>query len=119
MSIAKLTARKYPYSEMEPIVSALLKHLVVACDPEEVYLIGSAARGEFTDFSDLDFVIVAKDDAAVRVARGIVHIGRPHLNVAVDFIVLDCAGFAARADLGGIAFEAKHHGKNLYRKGST
>ena len=119
MSIAKLTARKYPYSEIEPIVLALLKHLVVACDPEEVYLIGSAARGEFTDFSDLDFVIVAKDDSSVRAARESVHIGRPHLDVAVDLIVLDRDSFAARADLGGIAFEAKHHGKSLYRKGST
>jgi predicted nucleotidyltransferase len=118
MTIAKLTARRYHLSELWPEIAKILEHIVAESGPRAVYLIGSAVRDEFTEYSDLDFVIVVDDAQSVRASRGRIHRNRPCREVPVDFMVIDQARFDERADVGGIAFEAKHHGKSLYQRGS-
>jgi predicted nucleotidyltransferase len=44
--------------DLEPILERAVKALVEAVDPEQIILFGSAARGEFGEDSDLDFLVV-------------------------------------------------------------
>lgn len=44
--------------DLEAIIERAVKALVEAIDPEQIILFGSAARGEFGEGSDLDFLVV-------------------------------------------------------------
>jgi predicted nucleotidyltransferase len=66
-----------------------------ASSPARVILFGSAARGELTRDSDLDFLVIERDvvscvEEAVRLRDAVGRVGRP-----VDVIVMD-EGLAAR-----------------------
>lgn len=116
MPLAKLTAKRFALSEIRPIVDSIARFVVTACSPDSIYLVGSAARDEFTSYSDLDFVIVLPDQQAIRQARAVLHAERPHKTTPVDFILIDRERFRHESDLGGMAFEAKHHGIALYTR---
>lgn len=47
----------------DAVLSEAVRLLVDACQPERIYLFGSAARGEATPDSDYDFMVVVPDDA--------------------------------------------------------
>ena len=47
--------------DLERVLQRAVKALVEAIDPEQIILFGSAARGEFGEDSDLDFMIVLPD----------------------------------------------------------
>ena len=51
----------------------------------EAYLFGSAVEGVFTDDSDLDFVVVAKDDASIKQLQKEVYSPR-FSDIAIDWI---------------------------------
>lgn len=101
---------------MDPIIRAMSHHVVQRLHPESVFLIGSCTRNAFTDYSDIDFVIVVETDDDVRQGRKIVHLGRPHQSIPVDFILMNKEAFDAGRDLGGMAFEATHNGELLYKR---
>ena len=115
MPLAKLKSERFSLEDLRPVVNGLVEHIVAVSTPETIYLIGSAARGEFTAYSDLDFVIVYPSERELARARESLHLARPHRNVAVDFISLDRRRFDEMSDVGGIAHEAKHQGVILYK----
>ncbi len=83
-----------------------------------VFLIGSYLGGTADEFSDIDLVIVIADslnpqDASFQIARD-----RPHRSIALDLMCMTQSEFNRMADVGGIAFEAKHHGRLLSGKSS-
>ncbi len=51
-------------------IAAIVRRLVDHFHPERIYLFGSAARGETTEDSDLDFLVVVPDDAPAAIVRG-------------------------------------------------
>ena len=116
MALAKLSAKKYSRQEIDPIIRAMNQHVVQQVHPESVFLIGSCTRNAFTDYSDIDFVIVVETDDDVRHGRKMIHLGRPHQSIPVDFILMSKEAFDADRDLGGMAFEATHNGELLYRR---
>jgi len=50
-------------SELESAIQETLGRLVQFYKPHKVYLFGSAARGEMSPGSDLDFMVVLPDEA--------------------------------------------------------
>ncbi|MEK7996424.1 MAG: nucleotidyltransferase domain-containing protein [Planctomycetota bacterium] len=54
----------------EEAITEMTRRLVEACHPVRIYLFGSAARGDDGPDSDLDFLVVVRDDAAEDVIRG-------------------------------------------------
>lgn len=78
----------------------------------EAYLFGSAVNGVFTEDSDLDFVIVARDEESIRQLQREVY--RPRFaDIAIDWIFKTKKSFDERKDLGGVCFEAFHHGRRV------
>lgn len=78
----------------------------------EAYLFGSAVDGVFTDDSDLDFVVVANDEAAIKQLQKEVYSPR-FTDIAIDWIFKTKTSFDERKDFGGVCFDAFHHGKKL------
>ena len=50
--------------EADPLLAEIVRRLVLAYQPERVYLFGSRARGDSGPDSDYDLMIVVADDAA-------------------------------------------------------
>jgi predicted nucleotidyltransferase len=78
----------------------------------EVYLFGSAVYGNFTPDSDLDFVVVVKDQAAIKQLQKEVY-SRQFTDVALDWIFKTKESFDERKNFGGVCFVAFHSGKKL------
>lgn len=78
----------------------------------EAYLFGSAVGGTFTEDSDLDFVIVVNDNAAIKQLQSEVY-GPRFADIAIDWIFKTKESFDDRKDFGGVCFEAFHHGLRL------
>lgn len=78
----------------------------------EAYLFGSAVDGNFTTDSDLDFVVVAKDEVSIKQLQKEVY--RPRFtDIAVDWIFKTKMSFDERKNFGGVCFVAFHSGKRL------
>jgi predicted nucleotidyltransferase len=52
-----------PPSAGDPVLAEVVRRLVEAYHPLQVYLFGSAARGDAGEHSDYDFMVVVSDDA--------------------------------------------------------
>ena len=78
----------------------------------EAYLFGSAVDGVFTADSDLDFVIVTNDEAAIKQLQKEVYSPR-FTDIAVDWIFKTKESFNERKGFGGVCFVAFHSGKKL------
>ena len=50
-------------TERDPVLAEIVRRLVVAYEPERVYLFGSQARAEAGADSDYDLMVVVPDDA--------------------------------------------------------
>lgn len=56
--------------QRDDTIVEIIRRLVDHFGPERIYLFGSAARGESTEDSDLDFLVVVPDDAPTGLVRG-------------------------------------------------
>src|SRR5712692_8889163 len=86
-----------PIIECNPRLAEIVRRLVVAYQPERVYLFGSTARGDTTEDSDYDLMVVVPDDSpperrdsdlAYRMLRG--------TGVAADILVWTRSRFNRR-----------------------
>lgn len=91
----------------EILDSMASQHLVLGA-----YLFGSAVDGVFTPDSDLDILVVTKDENAIKQLQREVY--RPRFaDIAIDWIFKTEASFNERKDFGGVCFIAFHNGKKL------
>jgi predicted nucleotidyltransferase len=78
----------------------------------EAYLFGSAVEGVFTPDSDLDILIVAEDEEAIKKLKKEVY--KPRFSdIAIDWIFKTKQSFLERKNYGGVCFVAFHSGKKL------
>ncbi len=78
----------------------------------EAYLFGSAVDGNFTADSDLDFIVVAKDDTSIKQLQKEVYAPR-FTDVAIDWIFKTKESFDERKNFGGVCFVAFRDGIKL------
>lgn len=84
----------------DPVLAEIVRRLVAAYAPEQIYLFGSHARGEAGPDSDYDIMVVVSDEAAPRYRRG----PQPHqilweIGTAADVLVVRRSYFDSRASL--------------------
>lgn len=78
----------------------------------EAYLFGSAVDGNFTPDSDLDFIVVAKNQAAIKQLQKEVYTPR-FADIAIDWIFKTKESFDERKNFGGVCFVAFRDGMKL------
>ena len=71
----------------EAMLRRITAAIVEAVQPERVILFGSAARGEMTPKSDLDLLVIIKDDEHYREAAWKIHTSKPTRTRRVDLVV--------------------------------
>jgi len=101
---------------MDPKLQEIVDRLVLAYDPERIYLFGSAARGETGPDSDFDLLIIVPDDAppqrrrsrlAYEVLRG--------TGIAVDVLVFARSYFEDRRHVrASLSATIEREGKLLH-----
>jgi uncharacterized protein len=85
-------------AERDAVLEEIVRRLVVAYDPERVYLFGSAARGEAGPNSDFDVLLVVPDDASQdRLRSRRAYEALWGLGAATDVLVMSRSEFEARA----------------------
>lgn len=92
---------------VEVLNSIPSQHLIL-----EAYLFGSAVDGNFTQDSDLDFLLVSKDQVAIKQLQKEVY--APHFaDIAIDWIFKTKESFDERKNFGGVCFVAFRDGLKL------
>jgi predicted nucleotidyltransferase len=117
MGLVKLTAKKLSQKEVDSIVTGFLNELKELPEVEEIILFGSAARGEMSEASDVDFVAIFPAKAGARVGSKQFHKNRKNF-WPVDVLFVDREHFESRSQLGGVFFVAREEGKILFRRGN-
>ncbi len=84
----------------DPVLAEIVRRLVVAYQPELIYLFGSQARGDAGPDSDHDLLVVVPDDApAERHDAGLAYRVLWGVGTAVDAVVCSSSWFHARTHL--------------------
>ncbi len=78
-------------------IAEITRRLVDYFHPERVYLFGSAARGDDSPDSDLDFCVVLPDDAPERFYRPGIHRALWGVGAAADVVRWPASEFERRA----------------------
>jgi len=86
--------------QMAVSLKEIVRRIVLAYNPEKIYLFGSFARGDATVDSDFDLMVIVPDDAplALRRSRRAYEVLRGS-GVAVDVLVWPQSDFDARLRL--------------------
>lgn len=89
-----------PIFEQEPKLAEIVRRLVVAYQPERIYLFGSVARGDTGPDSDYDLLVIVPDDAPPeRRDGGLAYRALWGVGTAVDAVVCTSRWFHARTHL--------------------
>jgi predicted nucleotidyltransferase len=89
-----------PIFEQEPKLAEIVRRLVVAYQPERIYLFGSVARGDTGPNSDYDLLVIVPDDAPPeRRDGGLAYRALWGVGTAVDAVVCTSRWFHARTHL--------------------
>ena len=95
----------------------IVKRIVEAVDPHRIYLFGSRARGDATQESDFDLVVVA-DMEGRRIDRAVeIHGLFPRRDFSLDVFVFNPEEFELQSKLlSSVSWNAQHEGKVLYER---
>ena len=78
---------------------------------QSAYLFGSGATNTMTADSDLDLLLVFKNEDELKIAKTeIIHSTQ---TIAIDWIFKLADEFEVRKNMGGVCFEAFHYGKKM------
>ena len=105
----------------EPLIERVADRIVEACDPEAIYLFGSAARGDAGPESDLDVLIVTELADGERPYEKASELRRLFDGwlVSFDILVQSPRDFdRAKTCPGHIAYTATREGTLLYQRSS-
>lgn len=122
MVLARLLAEKIPDEQAAALVERAAAWIRDKFHPAAIWLFGSAARHEMTEFSDLDFLVLFEGREELRQARtnGIFKLSSC-IGWPVDLIVMLYDTFAEKSQIGGVCQIAKEEGVCLYesKKGTN
>ncbi len=110
----RATRRPVSLEVAQVVIRAICDVIVTTVRPEAVYLFGSAARGELSSHSDLDFLIVCRDTMAMNAARRGMRRTLPRTEFPIDLVWMTSDEFWTRKTVGGVAYEAAEAGVQLY-----
>ena len=114
MAFSQITSKPLEPSEADNFIDLELRRILETTQPKLVYLFGSGARGELTDASDLDFLIVLEDESNLKAAKKKYYSSRLPKKIAVDAVFVTLSEFKSRSIVGGICMVCLDEGKLLF-----
>ena len=103
--------------DQDPVLAEIVQRLVRDFSPKRVFLFGSRARGDDTESSDYDILLVvsASDIPGYRLAQKAYRYTLQGIPAPVDVVIITEAVFQAKkAVIGTLSETAVHEGKELY-----
>jgi len=103
--------------ENVPFIDKIIPMIVSLASPEQIILFGSYARGDYTDKSDIDLLIVKKDLKNGREINNILYreFFENKIDVPVDLISVDYNKYNELNNTIGYIYKTiKEEGKILY-----
>ena len=100
-----------------PKLGTIIPIIVSIAVPDQIILFGSYARGDYTEKSDIDLLILKKGLKKGREISGAIHVAffEKKIGVAVDLITLDYDRyFELNNEIGYIYKTIKKEGKVIY-----
>lgn len=73
--------------DSEPVLHDLIKRIVDAVNPQRILLFGSAARGDMTEASDFDVLVVVHEGVLTRAAARQIYRNLVGFSKPVDVVV--------------------------------
>lgn len=93
--------------------------IMVACEPQSIWLFGSRARGDARDDSDIDLLVVVGDDRNQDI-EGSLYTAVAAGGLPTDILVCSTSEFRSCGSLRGSIVEQVHaHGRRLYADKAT
>jgi predicted nucleotidyltransferase len=114
MNIDKIRKNYLSQEDTNARVQQVLRLVLECCQPMQVVLFGSAARGELTASSDIDMVVVVEDACFVKALQKQLCANSGGLLFPVDFLVTDRETYQKKSQIGGVYFDAAHEGIILF-----
>ena len=115
MTFQALLAKRLEATLVEGLVEQELARIVHSVRPTLVYLFGSAARGEMTDASDLDVLVVVPNEAPVKALKRRYYESPGERKIPVDVIFVTESDFDTRSRVGGVCMVCADEGRILHR----
>ena len=114
--MSRFSPKKIADVEAASIVESKLKWILEGCSPTRVILFGSAARGELTDYSDVDFAVLFDSLPALIEGRKTLF-SRPRLDDwPQDILCFEEADFLRRVQTGGVCEIITEEGQVLFQR---
>ena len=74
--------------ENETILNEIVKRIIATAHPKKIVLFGSAARGQMTDHSDFDLLVIVKNSMPCRHTAQNIYLSLVGVGFAADIIVI-------------------------------
>ena len=110
----RFNSPKLSQAETDALVATRLQWILEVASPTCVFVFGSAARYEMRDDSDLDFIVITKNEDDVSSLAARVLGRKPPHDVAADILFYGERRFLERARLGGVCFLAVREGRVVH-----
>lgn len=103
-----------PEAEASQIVERKLQWILESCEPEEIWLFGSAATDTMTVASDVDLALLFRNQAELSACRKALY-AQPRPDAwPQDLAFFVVADFYERAAVGGLPMLIVREGKRLF-----
>jgi predicted nucleotidyltransferase len=113
----KIFSKRLSAEAQEQLVAAKLAWMTAVARPSRIILFGSAARGEMTDSSDIDLILIFVDVTSKEAGRQAIFRSRPRDDWPHDLLFFTEAEFAASvAKGGGAAYVAQQDGRTVFSR---
>ena len=99
----------------QAVIDGIVERVVKAAQPQKVILFGSAARGDMDRHSDLDFLVIIRDDEDLYEVEQRIYTGLRGKEVPVDVIVASTSTIARYKNSHALVYKpALREGKVMY-----
>ncbi len=114
MSTISFLKKKIPKAIAKKEVMKISATIAEAISPKAIILFGSFARGEMTDQSDIDLLIVVQNRDRISQDRKTVASLRPITQTPMDIVWMTFDDYIKKRKVGGIARVATAEGRILW-----
>jgi len=117
-NLHNITGKRLSKKEISSYLNSFLEHIKESnCEPYRIYLFGSGARGEMTEQSDLDVVIVYKNQETLKAGK-LCYYQLPFLKIPVDAVFVTVEQFKEQSKKGGVCWMCEKEGRIIYEEES-
>ncbi len=116
MDLRRLAARRLTQLEVKAKIDDIVGLICDAHPVNQIILFGSAARGEMTEASDLDVIVIIENNENVSMVEKKIFLHPKWGKWPADLLVYPLSEYNRKANIGGVPYLSKTEGIVVYSK---